>query len=230
MEELRNNLKEIENKIKEYYNITIYEDGDIWYSLKDDNIKENKELEELFSKRQGILQEMFQQTPEEMKRLQQVSNHLKYLTKKMYERMVKMGEKVKLICDDPDFDDDYEIEGKLCFSYDGPNSVLKLENDDVYGSDFSGMIQALDTYYYNTGNDFLKTIINASGVNNDNLDDDLNWNVIPMSFEDMDICFAAHSVVDHHYYSTLDLIRMNDFWVEVKFREQSITDQNGKKL
>lgn len=45
--------------------------------------------------------------------------------------------------DYPEFDDAYEIEGSLRFSLKGEESVLKLDYDSYYGSDFTRMMELI---------------------------------------------------------------------------------------
>ena len=46
---------------------------------------------------------------------------------------------------DETFDDDCEIEGRLLFSHNGSESVLVLEEDMFYSSDFNRIIKLIDT-------------------------------------------------------------------------------------
>lgn len=216
-------VTEIECEIKKFYKC--YEDDFI--DLKHLTQESERKLATLFFKRQYILNRLFKETPEDLVRLQNVSNHLKFLSAKMFERVKSMKDKATLICDDPDFDDDYEIEGTLSFSFNGEDSVLILPDDDHYGSDFRFMLQALSQYYYEKSR--FDCILDI-GPGSENLDEKLNWNISPLNFPDMDICYAAHCICDHHYYSIRDLIRMNDFWTEIKFIEQSITDQACNRI
>lgn len=216
-------VTELECEIKKFYKR--YDDD--FTDLKHLTQESEKKLATLFFKRQYILNRLFKKTPENLERLQKVSDHLRFLSAKMFERVRSMKEKVTLICDDPDFDDDYEIEGTLSFNYNGEESVLKLPDDDFYGSDFLLMINALTEFYHQT---CYSDCIFEIGPGCENLDEKLNWNISPLNFPELDICYAAHCICDHHDYSIPDLIRMNDFWTEIKFIEQSITDQTGNRL
>ncbi len=67
-----------------------------------------------------------------------------------------------------------------------------------------------------------------------NLDDNLSWNndypfIGRGEFEDINICYAVHNLTDHLGYSIPDLIRLNDFWAEVRLTVQSITEQDGTR-
>lgn len=217
----REKVIEVETEIKSFF-----KESDDFIDIKPLSEENKKTLATLFYKRQYILDSLFKASPENLERLQKVSNHLKFLSAKMFERVKAMKEKISLICDDPDFDDDYEIEGTLSFNYNDEDSVLTLPDDDHYGSDFRLMINALTEYYHET---CYSDGIFDIGPNSENLDEKLNWNILPLAFPDLDICFAAHCTCDHHDYSIPDLIRMNDFSTEIKFTEQSITEQSGKR-
>ena len=216
-------VAEIESEIKKFY-----KNHDDFVDLKTLTEESEKKLATLFYKRRYILNSLFKETPENLEHLQKVSDHLKFLSAKMFERVKSLKKKVSLICDDADFDDDYEIEATLSFSYNDEDSVLKLPDDEPYGSDFRFMIQALSLYYHEKFRS--ADCILEIGSGSENLDEKLNWNISPLNFPDLNICYAAHCVCDHNDYSILDLIRMNDFWAEIKFIEQSITDQNGNRL
>ena len=219
----REKVIEIERKIRSFFKN--YDED--FVNFKPITEESKRQLATLFYQRQWVLDALFEGTPENLERLQKVSNHLKFLSAKMFERVRSMKEKANIICDDVDFDDDYEIEGTLSFNYNGEESVLKLPDDDFYGSDFRLMINALTEFYHQT---CCSDCIFDIGPGSENLDEKLNWNIAPLNFPELDICYAAHCICDHHDYSIPDLIRMNDFWTEIKFIEQSITDQNGNRL
>jgi len=44
------------------------------------------------------------------------------------------------------------------------------------------------------------------------------------------ICHAIHDLSDHKPYSIPDILRMNDFWVEVTVKHQHIVEQDGSRL
>lgn len=212
---------EIESEIKSFYKC--YDD---FIDLMPLTQESDKKLATLFYKRRYVLNGLFKETQENLARLQKVSAHLKFLSAKMFERVKAMKEKINLICDDPDFDDDCEIEATLSFSYNDEDSVLRLPDDDYYGSDFQFMLLALSQYYDEKSR--FDCILDI-GPDSENLDEKLNWNISPLNFPQLNICYATHCVCDHHDYSIPDLIRMNDFWTEIKFTEQSLTDQAGKR-
>ena len=49
-------------------------------------------------------------------------------------------------------------------------------------------------------------------------------------FKDICICHAVHELCQHKMYSIPDLLRMNDFWCEVKVTHQLLSDRDGKRF
>ena len=191
-------------------------------------IKEQLELlENLLQERKWILNQLFEYTPDNIERIKKIDHRLRNLSLKLHERVQAMDSKSTLILDDPDFDDDYEIEGTLQFSWDDENSVLGLDDDKFYGSDFNSMIHIIDRFYYAKGR-FASDILSINRRSK-NMDDEIDWNESPLLHPELNICFATYVICCHKVYSIPDLLRLNDFWAEVKFIEQNIRDAEGKK-
>ena len=105
----RENIIEIENKIKQIV-------GDDPDGLKLIISKEVKEqLESLLFDRMCLLNGMFEWTPLNVQRVQKVNDHLKFLSDSLLERYFAIESKSSIICDNPAFDYDYEIDGCLRF-------------------------------------------------------------------------------------------------------------------
>ena len=49
------------------------------------------------------------------------------------------------------------------------------------------------------------------------------------AFKHICICHAVHDICTHKSYSIPDLLRMNDFWCEVKITHQHIVEQDGSR-
>ena len=49
-------------------------------------------------------------------------------------------------------------------------------------------------------------------------------------FKDICICHAVHELCQHKMYSIPDLLRMNDFWCEVRVTHQLLSDRDGKRF
>ena len=216
-------LKEIEAEIKKYTGERL---GIIHY--KDMTPEKWERLEDLFGKRCWILNQLFDFTPENIQKIKKIDDRLRSMTLKLHERVKALEKKATLIMDDHDFDDDYVIEGSIAFSWNDEESVLKLEDDEYYCSDFNLMINAIHDFYYEKGKYY--TYILEITPNSNNMDDELNdWSEGALRSARLKICYATHCICSHQLYSIPDLLRLNDFWTEIKFIEQSITDAEGNR-
>ena len=191
--------------------------------------KEQKEVvKHLLSERCGILNEMFQTTENNLAQFGKVNAELYRLTMALNERVKKFIGKKNILLDSPDFDDDYELEGSLQFVFNDETSICRLPDDGYYGSKFAVMIKTLYEVYSHSG---IKSIVTIT-EHHDPIDDGISWYEYPFNrfheFKAFIICYAVHDLTDHKAYSIPDLLRLNDFWSEVDFKAQSITDQNGR--
>lgn len=127
---------------------------------------------------------------------------------------------------DPDFDDDCEIEGSLRYCYNGDESVLRLSDDIHYGSDFRRIIEIIS--------DLNELDIESITPHSLPLDDGKSWNEYPFAgrseFDGITVCHAMHMLACHLGFSLPDIIRLNDFWAEVRVTFQSITEQDGTRF
>ena len=209
----REKIIEIENNIRQI----VGNDPD---GLKFKISKEiKKQIESLLVERRYILNKMFKWTRFNIQQLQKVNDHLKFLSDSLLERYNAIESKVSLICDNPTFDDDYEIEGSLRFSYESEDSVLQLDEDSSYGSDFQLMCAIISCYFN----------LNAWTSPGSEKLDELNWNIECLEHSELKICYVTHCFCCHGLFSIPDFIRLNDFWTEINFIEQSITQQDGSR-
>ena len=130
---LRSRVQEIESEIR---SVVGTEPGWIDMTALD---KHKDELDLLLEDRKVLLDWMFQETPEEVERMRIVNKRLFDLTNRLRVKMADVSEYL-VSRDRDDFDDDYEVEGTLRFSYNGDDSVLPYPGDEVYGSDFRLMV------------------------------------------------------------------------------------------
>ena len=201
-------------------------------------------VERLIWKRKHLLDKMFVATTEEVKRMEQVNNRLYNLTQKMYARTEALYRKMATTTYDPEFDDNVEVEGSLRFSLNGYSSVLPMVNDDYYGSNFYEILCLIDWLYTcnHLGTEEIECI-NISladyrpemtreelGIKDD-LNDGTTWyeSVQPAAdkLSHLCICHAIHYLSCHKPYSIPDILRMNDFCVEVKVKHQHWEEQDG---
>lgn len=216
----RNILREVELEIKE-----IAKSESPYLYTKTGLHKKSRYLEDLLLRRREILNDLFVPSSANLKRLERVNEYLNNLTIKLHQRVSQMASKKSEWYDQPDFDDSYNLEGTLMFQYNEEDSVLKLEDDGYYGSDFSAIIEII-AEFHNRYSPAIQQFYPDSEL----LDDGKSWNEYPFhgkEYDNLTICHAVHDICDHKLYSIPDLLRLNDFWAEVKLTVQSITDQKG---
>lgn len=207
------------------------------------------QVKKLIWQRKQLLDRMFVATPDEVKRMEQVNNRLFDLTQKMYARTEALYRKMATATYDPEFDDDVDVEGTLKFSVNGHSSVLPMANDDYYGSNFYEMFAVIDCLYtcnhlkleeieqcrcYLSPADYRPEMSRRELTLNDNLNDETTWyeSVQPAAekLSHLCICHAIHDLSCHKPYSIPDILRMNDFWVEVTVKHQHIVEQDGSRM
>lgn len=186
-------------------------------------------VESLLKRRCKLLNDAFQPTKVNLERLRQANSHLANLTKRAYNRIseIEAVEYYMAGCEE----DGYDVESHVRFIYTGEESVLKLEDDDYYGSNFTLMIKALTELYIAKGQE---NIIYARDGKN-NLDDGESWLEEPFCkwkhwLGDIIICYAVHDLTSHKAYSIPDLLRLDSFLCESTVTFQSITSQNGSRF
>ena len=128
--------------------------------------------------------------------------------------------------------EDCDVEGKLVYSYNDSDSVLKYEEDRIYQSDFDYMIELVSLLMeksrhrvaeiesvivsYRPGCNPSITDEELDCVNT--LDDGETWAEGCLMRPELDsicICHAVHDICTHKDYSIPDLLRMDDFFVDV---------------
>ena len=180
---------------------------------------------------------------EEVRRFTAINDKLYAMTESMYERARMVNELIKIM---PlhEKDDDVEVEGKLKFWEDGAPSVLEIEDDEFYGSDFTRMIvlrSIIDSDYksYDKIERVAiypklvdgKLIPDDTEIKND-MDDGTTWAEAWLRHPKLDhliVCHAVHDICTHKNYSIPDLLRMNTFEVSIDIKIQQIEDQDGAR-
>ena len=211
--------------------------------------RKREQVERLIWKRKHLLDKMFVATPEEVVRMEQVNSRLYDLTQKMYARTEALYRKMATTTYDPEYDDDVEIEGTLKFSANGHSSLLPMANDDYYGSNFYEMLCIIDWLYtcdvldfeeieqcrcYLYPSDYRPEMSSKELGLTDDLNDDTTWyepfQPAADKLSHLCICHAIHDLSDHKPYSIPDILRMNEFLVEVTVKHQHIVEQDGSRL
>ena len=176
-------------------------------------------VREMMSDRSFILHLLFEKhcTPAEVARLEKVNDLLLDLT----------------------------VEGKLVTEFDLTSSVLRLEDVAYYGSDFARMAAILqETEEYQPGmadvRCYLDQIENFTPAITDEelgcantMDDGTTWaedwlRIPPL--EHIIICYALHALVTHMNWSIPDVLRINDYKIEVTLTVQQFSDQERNRL
>lgn len=203
-------------------------------------------VEEMMLDRGYILNLLFDIhcTPAEVARLEKINGMLLEMTNRTYRRTADMLRALMVMKKD-DLDDDYELEGKLVPLFDIPYSVLRLEDDNYYGSDFIRMAAILqETEEHKPGMadvscswSFLKDKTPSATdeeleCSND-LDDGYSWAEGPLrhpKLEHITICHALHALCTHMSWSIPDVLRINDLSIEVRLTIQQFSDQERNRL
>ena len=241
---LKQELARLERRILKFVN---YVDGHgITPSLSDCTREKKEELEEMLVKRYVLLNKMFQCTPEEVDAFRKVNERLADLTRKMHAKAINVFRSVLREGYDPEFDDDITVEATLRYVYaDEYASVIQEDAlPNHYGSDFAHMLDILYDFFEDScwpdcawcrASYSLKYKPGMSAKEfglEDFLDDGNSWAESWLrreEFEGIEVCHAVHDLCLHKHYSIPDLLRMNDFWIEVKITHQHVVDRDGKR-
>ena len=200
---------------------------------------EKEQLREMLSRRCVLLNNMFLCTPEEVDAFKKVNDRLTDLTKKMHSKALSLYRTLLKDGYDPDFDDDLTMEATLRYVYSDEYESVVQDNSErnPYGSDFAHMLDILYDYYEDAcwpdcawcSADYrldLKPDMTAEEYGlYDFLNNGTSWAESWLDreeFKEITICHAVHDLCTHKYYSIPDLLRMNDFWIEIKITHQHI--------
>lgn len=185
------------------------------------NVEDNAmDLRVLLYKRFFLLGWMLKASPEEYERMRIVNQLLFDKTAQLKEAMERTCKRLR---DKPkdDFIDDIEVQGNLFYCYNDEQSVLPMECDDEYGSDYKLMMSVNDMLqgrglFGGKGLEFSCRYDKDDSIYD--LDDGVSWGhefgPAP-HFEGICICHTASAFVSKFGYPVFDLLRMNDFWTEI---------------
>lgn len=212
-------------------------------------------LKNQLEERQTMLNDMFLCTADEVADFRKTNDRLYALTQKMHEKALSLYRAILKEGYDPEFDDDIMVEGTLRYVFNDAwgSVVLSFEEGrdlfdkplEPYGSNFPAMLAILSEYYENTlepecASCFTsyelthKPEMEAKEFGLENfLDDGQSWaDLGPLNRPELKgicICHAVHDLVDYKLYSIPDLLRMNDFWCEVKVTHQLLSNRDGER-
>lgn len=238
-EQLREELREIESEIKA---IVGPRKDDDWVEIPR-YIDRNK-LSGLFQERRYRLAMLFRKDPAGLEHFKKINGYLKELSDRMYKKGARVYRQYLTAAIDGEFDDDFMIEADLRFVYSGKDSIAILGDEEHYGSDFDYMMNVCYDYSDDepcAGASFSKSFrksdtpeMTDSELELDNSDDRIDHHEMKIwipELEGIRICNAVNEICVYDTgYSVADLLRMNDFWCNVKAVYQHIRDQDGKAI
>lgn len=230
-EELRKRLLAIEMNIKTIIGPRKEKD---WVDIPVDVNREK--LGNLLQSRCYCLDILFRKGPMGLEHFSKVNDYLKNLSDRMYQKGAKVYRQYLTSGMNKEFDDDFMIEADMRFVYNGEESIAEIGDEEYYGSDFNYMINVI----YNlcadvplAGASFSKSFrqtdkpqMSDQELGLDNHYDACDWGELKIwipELEGIKICHAVNEIcVYNKGYSVADLLRMNDFWCEVKAIYQHI--------
>ena len=183
-------------------------------------------------------------TPGEVERWEKVNGMLLEMTNRTYHRTADLV-RALLVMKKDDMDDDYMIESRLVPTFDIPYSVLRLEDDEYYGSDFIRMAAILQETEKNKPGmadvfcnwsllkDNSPSATDAELECSNDMDDGSTWAEGPLrnpKLEHIVVCHALHALCSHMNWSIPDVLRINDLSIEVKLTIQQFSDQERNRL
>ena len=213
--------------------------GYVWWKLP---FKIDK-MQELLEMRARYLNRMFQATPEEVKRFEVLNNLFLKKANEMRQRSAMLYEAMKQMKTMPEFDDQYEIEAtmRVYGETSDEECIVKLPEDEYYGSDFLLAAEALNFTMpdnWNHSNCFycveapdLNTEKDNPGTSfTDTMEDGLSWAEGALyhdALKHICICYPIHDICCHNPYSIPDLLRINDVKIDVKLSIEHHVTQHG---
>lgn len=238
VDEKREVLQNVEQRVKRIVNC------DLDYSPFLRYLSENEHdvIDLLMGIRYVVLNEMMlHPTPAEVERFRYQNDKLFKLTQEYYAQCRNMW---RTLFHTPYKVDDrycYEVEGVLRFEYGDDDAVVKLENDDYYGSDFQYMIHLQDELIYKMDsllNGVFGSFVGATEDGykqiNNMLDDGDSWDECSLhkpEFADICVCYAMHALHTHQDYCLPDILRMDDFVVKVHLQyENEVCDTKDAEI
>lgn len=242
---LRERVQKVEEKLRSIVGCPVAK----WFTTHRSQ-REYEKLINLLNQRRMLLDKMFVATPEEVERMEQVNNRLFDLTNMMFARTEELYHKAMGSTYDPAFDNDTYVEGSLKFVMNEMNddgSILPMSNEDYYCSDFVLAFEVIsclyahnylrreeieESYCYCPANTYKVDMSRKELRVADNLNDEQSWYHANMPAADklshLCICHAIYDLNMHKPYSIPDILRMNDFSVEVAVKHQHFANQFGR--
>ncbi len=205
---------------------------------------DREKLGDLLRSRRYCLDMLFRKDPMGLEHFRKVNDYLRNLSDRVYKKGAKIYRQYLTSGIDEEFDDDFMIDADVRFVYNGEKSIAKIGDEEYYGSDFNYMMNVIYDLCADlplAGASFSKSFRQTDSpemtdkeLDFDNSHDTCDWGELKIwipEFENIKICNAVNEIcVYGNGYSVADLLRMNDFWCEVKAVYQHIRNQNGEKI
>lgn len=242
---LRERVQKVEEKLRSIVGDPVAK----WFTTHRSQ-REYEKLIYLLNQRRMLLDKMFVATSEEVERMEHVNNRLFDLTNMMLARTEELYHKAMYSTYDPAFDNDVDVEGSLKFVMNELNddgSILPMRNDGYYGSDFVLAFEVIsclyahnylrreeieESYCYCPVNTYKADMRREELRLADNLNDGQSWYHANMpaadKFSHLCVCHAIYDLNKHKPYSIPDILRMNDFYIEVAVKHQHFANQKGR--
>ena len=212
-------------------------------ALEIEDFSRNKrdKLQDLFLKRNSLLDQMFLATPTEVARLEEVNQRLRELTKQLEDKISTLYRRDLSYGYEQDWSDEYE--GYLVWQSD----CNAYEGDDIYGSDIQEMVSIQQMIYddrdclgacvnilkYPKPTDHLSMTDKELDVINQ-LDDEIDdwkegrWSRNP-KFAHIKFCHAMHHMLDHQNLSIVDILHLCEYRIDLERRLCYYTDRQDRE-
>ena len=238
IEDKRAIVQEVERRGKKVVNREV---NNPYYFFRNFSESERELLDDLLGLREVTLDEMMlHPTAAEVERLSKLNDKLYKLTLECFEQCRNLWLTLYRSPYKVNHRSCYNLEGTLRFEYADKDSVVHLENDAYYGSDFDYMIHLTDELI-STGHGKMDTMVNGAHAIffsteeetlkelTDTLDDGTSWAedyLHNKAYDHLCICYAMHALHTHEPWCLPDILRMDDFTINVKLNyERSVSEQ-----
>ena len=209
--------------------------------IEDLRRSKREKLQDLFLKRNYLLDQMFLATPTEVARLEEINQRLRGLTKQLEDKISTLYRRDLSYGYEQDWSDEYE--GYLVWQSDS----IEYEGDDIYGSDIQRMLSIQQGIYndrdclgacvhilkYPEPTDHLSMTDKELDVINQ-LDEEIDdwkegrWSRIP-EIAHIKVCYAMHHMFDHQNLPIVDILHLCEFRIDLERRLCYYTDRQDRE-
>ncbi len=237
--------KQVQRIEKQIIQITGRDDSNctLASALEIEDLRRSKreKLQDLFLKRNSLLDQMFLATPTEVARLEAINQRLRELTKQLEDKISTLYRRDLSYGYEQDWSDEYE--GYLVWQSD----CKAYEGNDIYGSDIQRMLSIQQGIY--NDRDCLGACVHIFKCPNptDNpsmsdkklevinkLDDEIDdwkvgrWSRI-LEFAHIKVCHAMHHMFDHQNLPIVDILHLCEYRIDLERRLCYYTDRQDRE-